>query len=342
MTVTSGVDRRYPLTMLRQGRIGVGLIVVALAMVGFSSTAQADFVASGSDPAGDATDPDPSRDITGAGMSYDRRQGALAGFIRFRRYPGDAPSFITLFAGIRTPTGCDGLPAGGFGTFSEEFEAGWYRLGSPGGSVVAKGDADKTGIDSVIQEFEVSSKELAGHRWNCVVATVTEQGNPQNVYDTTGAVPLKGLPSLSLNVKGPKRFKRNRRQILRFRLSNPGDGAARRVRLRFGHARGMRLSKYRKSLGTIRPGTQRKFRIRVRFSKRARPLTTVKLRGSSGKLRLKGKLKLRVHTRPKPGKPSGGGGGGDGSGQASGVCVKYAPDLSGETGGSLILVPCLR
>jgi hypothetical protein len=43
-----------------------------------------------------------------------------------------------------------------------------------------------------------------------------------------------------------------------------------------------------------------------------------------------------LHVR-KPTKPGGGGGGGDGT---SRTCVRYQADLSGETGGSLILVPC--
>jgi len=163
---------------------------------------------------------------------------------------------------------------------------------------------------------------VAGMQWNCLVATVSEQGKPENVYDTTGSIPLKGLPGLSLKVRGPKQFKRNRSQILRFKLVNPGDGSAKR--------------------GTIRAGKQKKFRIRVRFNDRARKLTRVVLKGSSGKLRLKGKMKLRVKTPKPPRHHKNGGGGGGGSSQTPGVCVQYAPDLSGETGGSLILVPCLR
>lgn len=323
--------------MLRQGRLSIGLMVCALAFVGLSSTARADFVASSPDPVGDATDPSPARDITAMGMTYDRRAGSLYGFLRFRSYPGDAPSFITLFAGIRTAEGCNGLPAGGFGTYSDETDAGWYRLDSQTGPPAAKGEADKSGFGSKVQEFEVKSRALAGKRWNCVVATVTETGDTGIVYDTTGAIPLIGMPGLSVNIRGPKKFKRNHSQILRFTVSNPGDGVAKKVKLRLGHARGMRLSKYSKTLSSIGPGKKRTFRIRVRFNKRAHAITRVNLRGRSGQLRLKGTLSLKVRTRkPKPGDN----GGGNGSIKTPRLCARYQADLSGETGGSLVLLPC--
>lgn len=323
--------------MLRRGRLTIGIMVCALAFVGISSTARADFVASSPDPVGDATDPSPARDITAVGMTYNRRAGTLSGFVRFGTYPGDVPSFITFFAATRTATGCDGFPAGGFGSYSDEYGTGWFLLDSQTGPPAAKGEGEKSGVDSDVQEFEVSAKKLAGKRFNCVVATVSEPGNASHIYDTTGAVPLVGLPGLSLNIRGPKQFKRNRSQFLRFRVSNPGDGVAKRVKLRLGHARGMRLSKYSKTLGAIKPGKHRKFRIRVHFNERARARTKVKLWGRSGQLRLKGALRLKVRTKkPKPGDN----GSGNGSIKTPRLCAKYQADLSGETGGSLVLLPC--
>jgi hypothetical protein len=302
---------------------------------GGTASARADFIATAPDPSGDAADPSPGRDITSVGMAYNRKKGSLSGFVRFRGSPDDVPSLITLFAGVRTATGCDGYPAGGFGSYSDEFGASWLRLDSSTGPAAARGDADKRGFDSEVQTFAASDAALGGRPWNCVVATITEPRNAANVYDTTGPIELVGQPGLSVRVRAPKQFRRNRSASLKITVSNPGDGSARRVKLRLGRARGLRLSPRARTLGTIAAGKRQTIRVRARFNDRARSVTKLALRASSGRLVARGTLRLRVRT---PRRRTGGGG--RGPSHLPRVCTRWSPDLSGETGGSLILVPC--
>jgi hypothetical protein len=175
---------------------------------------------------------------------------------------------------------------------------------------------------------------LGGHPWNCVVATITEPGNPANVYDTTGPIELVGQPGLSVRVRVPEQFRRNRPESLKITVSNPGDGSARRVKLRLGRARGLRLSPRARTLGTIAAGKRKTIRVKARFDDRARSLTELALKASSGRLVAKGTLRLRVHSPPRPN--PGGGGGSD----LPRTCTQWSPDPFGDTGGSLILVPC--
>lgn len=323
--------------MLRSGWACSLFAVCALTALGAPASARADFVASASDPSGDASDPSPGRDITSIGLAYDRKEGSLSGFVRLRGSPEETPSLMTLFAGVRTANGCVGVPAGGFGAGTEEYDARWLKLNATG-QTVARGDADKTGFDSPLQRFEVSEPALRGGAWDCAVATLSEPGNAAIVYDTTGAIPLVGQPEISVRVRTRDQFRRNRSHTLKFRVSNPGDGPARRVNLRLGRARGLSLSPHVRSLGTIGAGKRKVVRVKLRFSDRARSLTELAVKASSGRLVAKGTLDLNVRT-PQPRGGGGGGGGGDG-GFTPKTCTRYSPDPFGDTGGSLILVPC--
>jgi len=309
--------------------------VCVVTIFGGTASARADFIATATDPSGDAADPSPGRDIMSVGLAYNRKEGSLSGYVRLRGSPDGIPSFITLFAAVRTAAGCDGYPAGGFGSYSDEFGASWVRLDSSTGPPAARGDADKRGFDSEVQTFEASDAALGGRPWDCVVATITEPRNAAYVYDTTGPIELVGQPGLSVRVRAPKQFRRNRSQSLKITLSNPGDGSARKVKLRLGRARGLRLSPRARTLGTIPAGARKTIRVKARFNDRARSITELALRASSGRLVAKGTLRLSVRT---PRRPSGGGGGGQND--LPTLCTRWSPDLSGETGGSLILVPC--
>ena len=148
-------------------------------------------------------------------------------------------------------------PTAGFGSYSYEFGASWLRLDSPTAPPSARGDADKRGFDTAVQTFEASDTALSGRQWDCVVATITEPGNAARVYDSTGPIPLVGQPGLSVRVRGPEQYRRNRAQALKITVSNPGDGPARRVKLRLGRARGLTLSPRARSCGTIAPARAR-------------------------------------------------------------------------------------
>lgn len=310
----------------------VALIAVALVA---ASAARANFVATATDPAGDSSDPSPGRDITAVGLSYDRRNGDLVGGIRLSGEPShETRAFVSLFAGTRTSSGCNGYPAAGFGSYSDEFGASWIRLDDAAGNG-PRGEADKRGYLADIQEFEVSDRRLAGRRLDCVIATLTEPGNPANVYDAVGPIALVGRPALSLRLRGVSRtFGAGRPRRIKLTLTNGGDAPTGRVRLKFSRARGLAIKTKTRMLRSIAPRQRKTVTATVTLSQRARSTTDLKVTATAG--RLVAREETNLHIR-KPTKPGGGGGGGDGT---SRTCVRYQADLSGETGGSLILVPC--
>jgi hypothetical protein len=299
-----------------------------------ASAAQANFVASALDPAGDSADPNPGRDITAIGLSYDPDGGELLGGIRLGGDPVDeADALITLFAGSQTATGCDGVPAAGFGSYVSEFGASWLRFDDPAHNG-PRGEADKTGFGSQVQEFETTDPQLAGQRLDCVIATLSEPGNAANVFDVAGPLPLVGRPALSLRIGGVRRdFRPGRPRKVTLTLANDGHGPTGPVRLKLNRARGLTV-KTRTRLASIAPGRRAKVTARVTLSSRARDTTDLKVRATAGDLvaRLEAPLQLQ-----RPTKPNGGGGDEDFRPQ---TCTRWLPDPFGGTGGSLILVPC--
>ena len=299
------------------------------------TVAQANFVGVAEDPAGDASDPNPARDITAAGIMYDRRSGDLRGALRLGGEPGEETrSLIALFAGVRTDSGCNGFPALGFGSYSDEWGASWLRLDGPGDAERMSGDADKDGYLSQVQEFEVSGKELAGRRLDCVIATVSEPGNAANIYDSLGPIPLRGQPALEAELrKVPEALTPGSERRIKLRLRNPGDAPTGRIRLSIKRARGLTVKAPRR-LRSIRPGGRRTATITISLSSRAKSFTTLRVTAKAGRLSAHAENEIYLRS---PQKPRGGGGGGDDDVES---CVFFSPDLSGETGGSLILVPC--
>lgn len=312
----------------------VALVALTVALVG-TSTAAANFLAVATDPAGDATDPQPARDLTGLGFSYDRDRGELLGAVRFAGEPSEETrAFVSLFAGTQVGSGCNGVPAAGFGSYTDEFGASWLRIDTAAGDG-PRGEADKVGFMSRTQEFEIVDPQLEGHRLDCVIAIVSEPGNANNVYDTAGPVPLVGQPTLSLTVRGTgQTFRAGRPRQVKLTLANGGDGATRPVRLAVNRARGMKVTLPKRSLKAIAPGRRATVTATVTLSRRARAVTDLKVTATAGDLvaRHASRLTLRTPTT------SGGGGGDDDF--TPQVCNRWVPDLSGATGGQLILVAC--
>ncbi len=309
-------------------------LLAALAATGAAlacaPAAEAYFVAAAADPAGDSTDPSPGRDLTGIGLSYDRRTGALMGAVRFRGDPTEETSAtLALFAGTRTASGCDGTPAVGFGSYSTEYGASWLRLDDPAG-VGPRGDAEKFGGNTDVQEFNATDQPLAGQSVDCAVATLAEPGNPANIYDTAGPLDLVGLPALALKIAGvPRNFAPGRPRKIKLELSNDGDAPTGPIRLKSSRARGLTV-KAKRTLKSIPPGDRRTVKATVTLSGRARTTTDFKVTATAGAVRVRAETTLAVRTR--------GGGGGGGGGDVGRTCTRYIGFPDG--GGSLILVPC--
>ncbi len=297
--------------------------------IGLASTASANFVTIGVDPAGDSIDPNPGRDIVKVGLAYDRRTGHLRGGVMLNGTPsGAAPANLTLFAGYQSASGCNGYPAIGFGTQTDLSGADWVMLRSAGAQPV-NGRANKI-YTAAAEEYEATVKQLAGKRPNCVIAQLNDPANPATVYDVAGPYRLRGLPELDVRIgKVPAAMKPNRTRKIRVKVSNPGDAKTGPVRLTVGKARGMKVRMPRK-LATIKPGARRTVALRVTLNRRARSTTTLTLTATARKgLRARDQGNL-YRSRPAP--PSGGGGG---SGSGSKLCFRYTwlPPYS-------TLVPC--
>jgi hypothetical protein len=307
-----------------------GYVVAALlGLLASAPVAAANFVATAEDPAADSTDPSPGRDLTAIGLSYDR-SGALFGTVRLRGEPTEeTPALVTLFAGTRTASGCNGTPAAGFGSDSTDFGARWLRLDDPTGNG-PRGDAAKVGTFSAVQEFEATEDQLAGQKLDCVIAMLSEPGNAANVYDTAGPLDLVAQPALALKIGGvPRKFASGRPRRIKLVLTNAGDAPTGSIRLKLSRARGLAV-KAKRTVKSIPPGGRRTVTATVTLGARARTITDLKVSASAGRLKVRAETELVLR---KPGGGNGGGGGG-------GVCTRWIPDLSGETGGSLILVPC--
>src|SRR5688572_8039211 len=169
--------------MLPYARMLIALLTLTIGL-GLTSSASANFVALGIDPADDSADPSPGRDIVKVGLSYDRRTGHLKGGVMLRGAPtGAAPANLTLFAGRRTATGCNGYPAIGFGTQTDMRGADWVLLRSAAAQPIS-GRATKT-YDGAAEEYEATAAQLRGKRPNCVIAQLNEPGNSAGVYDVS-------------------------------------------------------------------------------------------------------------------------------------------------------------
>jgi hypothetical protein len=311
----------------------LGLVAATSCLFACATVARANFVAVAEDPAGDSADPSPGRDITAVGLSYDKRSGTLIGAIRLGADPTDETrTLASLYAGRKTANGCDGYPAAGFGSFSTELGASWLRVDDLAGNG-PRGDADKLGGNTAVQKFDATDAQLAGQPLDCVIATLSEPGNPANLYDTAGPLDLVGEPALALRIGGvPRTFAPGRPRTIKLTLSNDGDAPTGSIRLKLSRARGL-VIKVDRTLKPIKPDGRITVKAKVTLSGRAHTTTRVKVTATAGKLAVRGETRFVVR---KPG-GTGGGGGGNPSGQ---WCTRWVPDISGTTGGSLIYVPC--
>lgn len=320
--------RAHPLVRV----VATGLVAVGLGAVG-ASPASANLVGGADSPVGNAADPAPERDLTGAGLAYDRRRGALVGAVGFRADPTrETAGFVTLFAGTRTATGCDGYPAVGFASSSAAFDGRWSLLTAAGAPVTTH-PATKRGGQTAFQRFEVVDARLKGQRPDCAVATLTSPGDASVVWDTTGPIPLKAIPVLAAGLRGvPKVLSAGSRRRVRVVLRNEGDAATPAGRVRVTGARGLQVTPRAPSVKPIRAGGSRTVTLRVSLTSRARPTTALRVTATAGdqRARTEGRISLR--------RAAGGGGGGAGGGART--CSRYVPDLFGDTGGSMALVPC--
>ena len=306
--------------MVRHVRGGVVAAATILFCLG-AVPASANFIATGQDPVGDSADAHPARHSVTVAPSYDRRPGHLRGGVRLAGEPSsETAANLTVFAGRRTATGCNGYPAIGFATQTDLTGAVWVKLAAPGAPAAAEGRATKL-YDGPAEEYEATAAALTGERPNCVIAQLNEPGNPAVVYDVAGPYPLRALPELDAQLRGlPATVRPAQTRVVRLVLRNPGDAPTGRVRLGAAGARGMTVQLPR-VIPSLRPGQARTVPVRVTLNRAAASTTTLRLTAiaaSGPRAIADGRLQLRTPTRP-----SGGAGSGGGPPGGSKLCFRY-------------------
>lgn len=313
-------------------------LAVATACLAAASAAHAAFVGEATDPAGDSTSPEAAHDIVAAGFGYDRATGRMAAAVALRDAPYSATAAtLVTYAGRRTATGCDVHPIAGFAVSTIAWSGEWLRFNEPG-VIAFRGEADKRGGSTRVQEIEAVDRRLAGLRLDCAEIALMHPGGEPVVFDSM-SVDLRPLPGLGVRLSGlPGTVRSERRHTLLIKVTNPGDAPTGRVQVRLGALRGM-SAKRSYVIPSLRAGASRTIRVRVAFTRRARSSNDLTVTATAPRLKATAERRVRVSHPTRGG--SGGGSGGGGGGTPS-VCTQYFPDLSGQTGGSLGLVPCLR
>lgn len=337
-TVTVMLTVSRPEASRRPAAIAILLaLLVGLGLAG-APAASANLVGIAEDPPGDSSDPAAGRDIIGAALAYDRRRGGLVGMVRFRGAPtASTAGLLAIFAGRRTAEGCNGYPAVGFSTDTDGSRARWHVFAGPEASGVF-GDTRKSGVRTAVQQFEAVDRRLAGKNPDCVIATLTAPGDASVVYDSTGPIPITAEPVTQLRLRNvPKRMPADRTRRVRVTVTNAGDAPTARVRLRVAAARGLRVTPTTTRLKPISAGKSRTVTLRVSLSTRARAQTPLKLTATAGEQRVEASARIALQ---RPTRKNGSNGSGSGPTRPPTVCNRWMPDISGETGGSLALVPC--
>jgi hypothetical protein len=310
------------------GSVVLGL----LATLALAAPAHASYVGVAEDPAGDA--PSGAQDLLAVGLGYDAVSGTLFGAVKTRE-AAEIPATVVFAAASGLTTGCGIAPAIGFASQLNQRDGAWMRFSGPE-TVAASGTAEKRGYGTTEQTLQVTDRQLAGLRPDCVAVSVVDPVTTA-VYDTVGPIALVPQPALSLRLSGvPERVRSGRRYRLKVKVSNPGAAATGRLRVRLASARGLSAGRRALTVASVAPGKARTVTLPLRLSASARPLTDLKVSAVAGKLKVEAERRVFVRTPARTKKPSGGGG----RPRPSMTCTRWIPDISGSSGGYLGLVPC--
>lgn len=313
----------------------IGSAVAMLLAAG--APAHAAYVGTGGDPTGDATDGNPAHDIVGFGASYGPADGSLVGVLRLAGRAGGANEYVRahVMVGFRTPSGCNGFPAVGLQTYpsAEGALVRWVRFGAADDPRPKDGFGRQQVLDGGhTLRFEVSDTDVAGLKADCAVAWTVNEQTPGVLVDTASATVLRAQPELVAEAgKMPPSQRVGQRRKVRVVLRNPGHAKTGRIRLSVAKARGLSVQ-HPKTIASLKPGAKRTVTLTTSLTSSAKASTRLRVTASAGDLRARVDGRLR----------RAGTSGGSGSGQPTPpqTCNRWMPDLSGETGGSLVLVPC--
>ncbi len=291
--------------------------------------ASAAFVGTAGDPAGDQAIP--GRDITSVTFSYSR-SGRMSAQIRTRGGAGDDRSvMVSAWAGTMGPDACNVYPAVGFTGHVAGTDARWHLL--RGADDTDWGFADRDSANgTALTRFSTTSPRLRGLRPNCMTATIHDVDDVATVHDTIVSVRLRPVAELEARLgKPPAVVRPGKTYPIRVVLTNTGDAPTGRLRVGGAAARGLKVVP--RNVPSIRAGGRRIVVVPVSVTSRARTSTPLRITIASGPLKARVEGSLYVASPRSTG-------GGRGGTPTPRLCNRWMPDLSGQTGGSLVLVPC--
>lgn len=313
---------------MRSSTVAVSVLAAALLGVGATS-ASAAFVGTVSDPAGDQVIP--GRDITSVAFSYSR-SGRMSAQIRTRAGAGDDRSvMVSAWAGTMGPDACNVYPAVGFTGSAGGADARWHLLRGVDDTDWGFADRDGGG-GTALTRFSTTSSQLRGLRPNCLTATIHDADDAAIIHDTVVPVRLRPVAELEARLgKLPAVVRPGKTYPIRVVLTNPGDAPTGRLRVGAAAVRGLKVVP--RDVPSIRAGGRRIVAVPVSVTSRARTSTPLRITVAAGPLksRVEGSLYV-AGPRPTGGRRAGT--------PAPRLCNRWMPDLSGQTGGSLVLVLC--
>jgi hypothetical protein len=309
----------------------------ALAALVFAAPGQASFAGSATDPEGDATDGHAAHDIVGFGALHSPGSGTLTGVIQLAGASADGGDSVQAGISVarRTPDGCPAYPAVGL--------ASVIRTGGPSvrwswmaGAAPSSSDDDGYGRRETLENgrllrFEVSDDRLKEGRFDCVLAWTNHSRTPETQIDVTSVTPMTAQAELTATLRGvPKRQKAGQRRTVRLVLHNPGHARTGKIRISVGKQRGLSV-RHARTVSPLGPGARRSVRVTTSLSPRSTsPTTTLRVTASAGSLKTRAEGVLRRT----------GSAGGSGGSHTPQLCNRWLPDITGNSGGSLTLVPC--
>ncbi len=316
-------------------------VVAGALALGAVTPAAASYAGSGTDPKGDATDGSAAHDIVGFGALHSPGSGTLTGVVQLAGTSADGGDGVLahISAARRTPAGCPAYPAIGLASFIRTGGPS-VRWGWMAGATPSSGDDDGFGRRETLENgrllrFEVSDDRLKGGRFDCVFAWTSHTRTPDAQIDVTAVKPMTAQAELTATLRGvPKRQKAGQRRTVRLVLRNRGHARTGKIRISVGKRRGLSV-RHARTVSSLKPGAQRTIRVTTSLTSKAKSTTPLRVTVSAGSLKTRVDGELR-RTGASGGSGSGSGGGSD----TPQLCNRWLPDITGESGGSLTLVPC--
>ncbi len=263
------------------------LTVACLAAVTEASAAR-EVVAHAGDlatrPAGLPATTDPARQIESATVRQDLKNGTIGGTVTLRaRATAATDSDLVVEFGRSVEGVCQGDEGVVVGT-------------APGSS----SGASYSGRTIKVSD-ERSEAETAG--WNCAFAALNAVGTTDTydalVGDLTDVL-APPVPKLKIGMKTGRTVKPGRWVKHRIKVSNPGTGTAREVKLKLGTRRA-KAKPRRLRLGNIAPGKSRTRTVKVKLTSKKAGRVVVRAVGRKAKARRTLTLRPKIEARPGKG-----------------------------------------